>query len=1477
MAVPREQLEALLDDPKAAPEPEADTREGLTRAFLAGKLSKEEYQARFHAIVAADGPPLSSKVLPHVTGDVDKARRDNIEARTNKIQADDAVGPLEAEGRARSEFNAQYGMEQDPTKITVVDAAKRALTPATLGTVQANSFEAQRELARKHQQGLPAALENQKRLKEAAEAVSGLQASDSTNLLALAAKYGTVPGWRALAAKMLLPEEENAIADFEASPTVADAAVKTAALGMSVPVQRGATVVDVEGPTVYGARILGAMGQPGIEGAGKVAEVTGLASREQRQRTRTVDAAVAEAPEQFLVDMFQGVERGEGAIDLTQAIARTQGYAPGSPEYTVATLAGAAADFLVPWEEMTFAPVTRSIGAASKAYKLAKMVPEEARAAGAVAGVRAELGDVARGLPFSKELVPASLREASVTDVGDITGSYLDRAWKNGREPSLPAELHADMQDMLAREGVKAEKGGKKGVSSLATLEERAARGDVAARGKVRELAVDATKRRARLVLGDDKLVTLTDRTVVTMGEAERLQREVAERLALYGIDPQSLAARVSNSTATGKSIHLLPGESDAIVRLDQVYSRPAPGSPAIASSPRELFPNGTVVEQITPEQYNKLIDRMVIAEAGKSADVRFAIQRDRGLVERVMGGALAFAKQVGGDRRVVEEARHQAAQMVATLDSRALYRNAPLQTKQFITNAKRLLESTPEDVLRELKETVAAAKKEGRDPGFMEAAARAMPREAFAHGDDDWHLLSKAEELIASENPNEADLQRMVDEVLGSRTVGGPDADGDEYAMFQLGSGSESEVREPEDAGRVGRGAEQTRAESMRYALKAWSSRRNAQVGDTASDIMKAYDPRVSLEGLTQDLARQIVQEFRTSHAVPTDRLHELLGKAGVARLADDPEAMFRLAVHWRTQERLKDVATSALDLDFAIGSHGYSKRMRNATRALLSGQASYSYRGANIVLARDPETLTRAAGYLSKLGITTPFGEMQKLTSIPGQGDAWLPDYVVKDLLDSAKRANIPPTTFASNGSILGWLNKQWRDGLLVGQVFPNFKYYIGNAISAPFQMFGRLGLRGTARAFASWLDDGEMVGELLGRTSGWGPSGPGHATLVDPFGRVHTSASLEADIRRLGVDTTQARIENGRRLLAEVEALAGNRPWFKKIVDNHAAYQQFLYDVNGAVDQAFRYGVLVSQIRAGRSVDDAARLAREALYDYNDMSDFEKYFLRRVTVAYSFRRKNLDAFLWMMANHPDRVGRMMRFARDQREVWGEDPASTVADWDDNIAQLIVAKNGQPKLPDGDLDYRYTSELWAGGAMPVPDAINIVMSILKLATGIGPETELQAGQTFGKSLHPGIKIGIETITGADPGSEMDPTSQRANEVPEVLVHLDQYVTGGVLGDFFGIEEADEADPQRQVHPELYTGRIVYVATKPSRWTWVKNGPLGRTILSTLPAPVGRPIRIPTPLNARELLEHRKQVEIDDETKRLQKLRKPR
>ena len=250
---------------------------------------------------------------------------------------------------------------------------------------------------------------------------------------------------------------------------------------------------------------------------------------------------------------------------------------------------------------------------------------------------------------------------------------------------------------------------------------------------------------------------------------------------------------------------------------------------------------------------------------------------------------------------------------------------------------------------------------------------------------------------------------------------------------------------------------------------------------------------------------------------------------------------------------------------------------------------------------------------------------------------------------------------------GSLMGLA----KNGMLGGTILPNLAYLWGNLFSGPAIITSTLGLSEGIKSVGRLFDPDVYKIMASIYTPGIAPN---KIVVTTPSGEIYTAAML-ADMVNAGViGRSQASAELSNSLLKSSIDWAGSTGLygdFPKVlginlpnVSKIPVVGPTLQDVNtrivkgikrnfinvndaniysamaNAVDQTYRIGVLKAALSRGETVEAAGTLAREALFDYGNLTYAEKSIISKGIWFWTFARNNYRTVLTGMLTDPKRL---------------------------------------------------------------------------------------------------------------------------------------------------------------------------------------------------------------------------------------------
>lgn len=457
------------------------------------------------------------------------------------------------------------------------------------------------------------------------------------------------------------------------------------------------------------------------------------------------------------------------------------------------------------------------------------------------------------------------------------------------------------------------------------------------------------------------------------------------------------------------------------------------------------------------------------------------------------------------------------------------------------------------------------------------------------------------------------------------------------------------------------------------------------------------------------------------------------------------------------------------------------------------------------------DPVAYDEACRQMARFGVKPTNVTSWDAMDMPGGGRILAPRFVLDNIktvleesapLDLARKERLsfdprvgdivpgsaaqrPPTADvkAINAGIYV-LNRMWgysgamlRRGLLTG-IGPIVKpaYFVTQFVGGINALHQRLGTVGALRVLASPViggSDATVVRNVMARL--YGPPdilSPTVAGFWTKDGRWITDQMISADMARSGMVTSQPKAEFTTSLIENIAAqeptawnnlnrlrLPGTRAW-REMVDNAAT----------GIDNMYRVATYVDALKSGVAVEEAGRIARDVAYDFNDLTDFEKKYMRKAVLFYTFQRRNQDAFWRTLLNNPARLTGELRLLNGlQRQELGEDSEIYANPYGDGRLALRF----RDALVEGHAANAQRGALTISPGLNVGDQVGLWLDILGTAGGLlhGEVDRASVGRLTGR-LAPGLQA-IPAAAGFDV-ERMRLLEDTPATVPQVVVDTD-------------------------------------------------------------------------------------------------------
>ena len=454
-------------------------------------------------------------------------------------------------------------------------------------------------------------------------------------------------------------------------------------------------------------------------------------------------------------------------------------------------------------------------------------------------------------------------------------------------------------------------------------------------------------------------------------------------------------------------------------------------------------------------------------------------------------------------------------------------------------------------------------------------------------------------------------------------------------------------------------------------------------------------------------------------------------------------------------------------------------------------------------------PESqLAHAENLIERWGLRP--GTYTALESLEG---GTLPRGLVEELRRaSARGVRITPQGLDS--TVFRWLHRLYKIGMT--SLIPAFT--LASNVGLPYMLAYNRGAKGLASAMFTGAAHPGLVLDLSQRlTASWAARRAGEAVLPlfrnndvarlvfkDDFGNLYSIDELERAMSEGGAgEVLQSQI-NAQALAEDVDRYFTG--WRAMLTEGRpvaagdallADFAEALGSVSAVPEQFARTSVYLDVLKRTGDLDEAARAARGAAYDYTRLSPADRWLSANGVVFWSFRRKDLDAFIRNVFDNPSRVGAQLRMAQRQPDAWGDRDTEWLK------SQLTASDLQRLKLWQTEGASGRRVDVATGGVNNAVSGLQSWAAIFGLPYDVGES----ARELFG-GLAPGPAAGFEAVTGVDPRSAMRISPERGNLIPPEML---DGATGGLIRAAFNpkpvILEARHADMAYETRMGRYYG----------------------------------------------------------------------
>lgn len=99
-----------------------------------------------------------------------------------------------------------------------------------------------------------------------------------------------------------------------------------------------------------------------------------------------------------------------------------------------------------------------------------------------------------------------------------------------------------------------------------------------------------------------------------------------------------------------------------------------------------------------------------------------------------------------------------------------------------------------------------------------------------------------------------------------------------------------------------------------------------------------------------------------------------------------------------------------------------------------------------------------------------------------------------------------------------------------------------------------------------------------------------------------------------------------------------------------------------IGNAVEDNARIAHFIDRVMKGDGIEDAAMSVKKYLFDYGDLTDFEKNVMRRVVPFYTWTRKNAELWTRIMVSNPGKFGATLKGMRSLQDSFSDVPEEDI-----------------------------------------------------------------------------------------------------------------------------------------------------------------------------------------------------------------------
>ena len=253
-----------------------------------------------------------------------------------------------------------------------------------------------------------------------------------------------------------------------------------------------------------------------------------------------------------------------------------------------------------------------------------------------------------------------------------------------------------------------------------------------------------------------------------------------------------------------------------------------------------------------------------------------------------------------------------------------------------------------------------------------------------------------------------------------------------------------------------------------------------------------------------------------------------------------------------------------------------------------------------------------------------------------------------------------------------------------------------------------------------------------------------------FVTKFGEIVSSHDIAREMKLHGAGTSFLKAETSALFAENLRDF--DKGLFREFWDQGImakGLKELFVDLAEAMDNYYRVAMYIDLRKKGHSPRAAAKEVATAMFDYADLSDFEKGFLRIAFLFYAFMRKNTNMLASVALRNPHRLAGFMRLRRDlQRDQY------EVAQPELRTSPWSISKPPIPFLwqPIGRAVPTVLTDIYEGFAILSPpvndyDGFNLLLGLKALVRPSETMSRAEGVQSLASGLNPLLSFPVVAL----------------------------------------------------------------------------------------------------------------------------------